>query len=84
MKGQSIQADTVVIDGLYKGGRLKNALKVFKILLINGYHLDVFLTYNAMINGLCKEGLFDEVYFPSSIWKRVDILLCETIARGLL
>lgn len=33
--------------------------RVFQDLLIKGYHLNV-CTYTVIINGLCKEGLFDE------------------------
>lgn len=51
-----------------KEKRLKNAQEVFQYLLIKGYHLHVW-TYIVMINGLCKEGLFDEALALCQKWK---------------
>jgi len=52
-----IQADaytyTILIDRMCKCGRFKNALEIFRILLINGCHLHGH-TYNVMISGLSK------------------------------
>ncbi|KRH48603.1 hypothetical protein GLYMA_07G100300v4 [Glycine max] len=52
MKDHGVRPDvyifTMLIDGI-----------VFQDLLIKGYHLNV-CTYTVIINGLCKEGLFDE------------------------
>lgn len=41
---------SVLVDGLCKDGRLKDAQKVFKDLLIKGYNLNI-VTYNVMIIG---------------------------------
>jgi len=41
----------ILINGLCKSGRLKDAQKVFE-------DVDVY-TYNTMIKGFCKKGLFD-------------------------
>ncbi|WJX66464.1 hypothetical protein P8452_51021 [Trifolium repens] len=51
----------MLIDGLCKEGRLKDAQVMFQDLLIKGYNVTVW-TYNIMINGLCLEGLFDEAF----------------------
>jgi pentatricopeptide repeat protein len=40
---------TVLIDGFCKCWRLKNALEVFKMLLFNGYHLDVLSSWRIML-----------------------------------
>ncbi|KAK7271202.1 hypothetical protein RJT34_26906 [Clitoria ternatea] len=50
---------TILIDGLYKGGRLDNAQEVFQDLLTKGCHLNVHVL-TAMINGLCKQTLLDD------------------------
>lgn len=51
----------ILIDGLCKGGRLKNAQQIFQDLLVKGYNLDV-RTYMVMIDGLCKDELFEEAF----------------------
>jgi len=42
----------MLIDGLSKGRRLKDAQQIFKDLLIRGYNVDV-VTFKNMISGLC-------------------------------
>ncbi|PNY10139.1 pentatricopeptide repeat-containing protein [Trifolium pratense] len=60
---QGIQLDmytyAILVNGLRKNGRLKDALEVYQDLLIKGYHFDLTM-YTVLINGLCKEGLFNE------------------------
>ncbi|KAL4298503.1 hypothetical protein AHAS_Ahas17G0007400 [Arachis hypogaea] len=55
----NIHTYSIIIDGLCKSGRLKNAKEIFEDLSIKGYRPDV-KTYTIMINGLCKEGLLHE------------------------
>ncbi|XP_054790675.1 pentatricopeptide repeat-containing protein At5g02860-like [Prosopis cineraria] len=42
-----------------RGGRLDFAQDIFEFFLNEGYHLNVY-SYSIMMNGLWKEGLFDE------------------------
>nr|GLL49850.1 pentatricopeptide repeat-containing protein At1g62914, mitochondrial-like [Ipomoea trifida] len=51
--------DRIVIDRVCKIGRLNIARHVFNGLISKGRRLAVS-TYNAMINGLCREGFLDE------------------------
>jgi pentatricopeptide repeat protein len=71
---------------LCKGGRLKNAQVIFQELLTKGYNLTVW-TYNVMINGLCKEGLFDQAIALLSRMEDngciPDIVSYETIIYSL-
>lgn len=49
----------ILIDGLYRGGRLDFAQDIFEFFLTKGDHLNVY-TYSIMMSGLWKEGLFEE------------------------
>ncbi|XP_027332677.1 pentatricopeptide repeat-containing protein At5g46100-like [Abrus precatorius] len=53
----SVYTYATLVDGLCR--RLKKAQEIFKDLLIKGCSLDVTV-YNAMINGLGKQGMIDE------------------------
>ncbi|XLT59889.1 hypothetical protein HN873_052493, partial [Arachis hypogaea] len=46
----------ILIHGLCKSGRLKNAKEIFQDLSIKGCSPNV-RTYNIMIHGFCKEGV---------------------------
>jgi len=76
----------ILIDGLCKEGRLRNAQVIFKHFLIKGYNLTVW-TYSIMINGLCLEGLFDEAVTLVSKMEDngciLDAVTNETIIRAL-
>lgn len=83
-----VYSDTlIVIDELCTGGRLKYAQEIFQYLLVKGYHIDVW-TYIVMINGLCKEGLFDEALALLSKMEHAgcipNVVAYEIIIRALL
>jgi len=58
----------------------------FEDLLVKGYSIDVY-TYNTMIKGFCKKGLFDEAMTMLSKMKDSgcipDAFTCEIIIRSL-
>ncbi|XLT47403.1 hypothetical protein HN873_040007 [Arachis hypogaea] len=78
---------SILLNGLFKCGRVRTAREFFEHLLINNCCLNV-LTYNIMISGLCKEGLMDEAMTLFSKMKGNDCLPnavnYETIVGALL
>ena len=48
----------VLIDGLYKEGKLDNVKRIFYEMSNRNIYLDV-VTYNVLIHGLSKEGKLD-------------------------
>ncbi|XP_024642343.1 putative pentatricopeptide repeat-containing protein At1g12700, mitochondrial [Medicago truncatula] len=90
IKDQGIQPNlytyTLLVDGICKNGKLKDAKAVYQDLLIKGYHLDVIM-YNVMVNWLCKEGLFDEALSILSKMEHnnctPDVVTYEIVIRAL-
>jgi len=63
MEGQVIHADVftqnILIDGLLKIGKLKYAQAIFDYLLMRESYV-VVITYNIMINSMCKLNMYNE------------------------
>jgi pentatricopeptide repeat domain-containing protein 1 len=82
----SVCTYNILINGLCKSGRLKDAQKVYEDLLVKGYNIDVY-AYNAMIKGFCKKGLFDDALAVVSKMKdsgcSPDIKTFEIIIHSL-
>ncbi|MFQ6641028.1 hypothetical protein Gotur_016008, partial [Gossypium turneri] len=45
----------ILLDGLFKTGNLKEALKFFQAMQNSGFELDI-VPYTILIDGLCKAG----------------------------
>ncbi|KAK8700409.1 hypothetical protein V6N13_018806 [Hibiscus sabdariffa] len=45
----------ILLDGLCKNGKLKEALKIFQVMRNSGLELDIIF-YTILIDGLCKSG----------------------------
>ena len=60
----------ILIDGMCEAGKLKLAREIFSSLSDKGLQPNVS-TYTTMIDGLCNEGLLDEVSYLKE-WMRLD------------